>query len=88
MLQLQINGLSEIAMLILCFLDFRLLTPETTLLLLRPWRMDMWRFVVIIIIIIFIIYLYFFMVPASTICSNFYHTFFCRCDSFNTHQVK
>ena len=52
MLQLQINGLSEIAMLILCFLDFRLLTPETTLLLLRPWRMDMWRFVIIIIIII------------------------------------
>ena len=49
MLQLQINGLSEIAMLILCFLDFRLLTPETTLLLLRPWRMDMWRFVIIII---------------------------------------
>ena len=30
----------------------------------------------------------FFMVPASTICSNFYHTFFCLCDSFNTHQVK
>ena len=55
MLQLQINGLSEIATLILCFLDFRLLTPETTLLLLRPWRMDMWRFVIIIIIIIIII---------------------------------
>ena len=86
MLQLQINGLSEIAMLILCFLDFRLLTPETTLLLLRPWRMDMWRFVIIIIIIIIIIS--FLWCQRAQFIQISITVFFRRCDSFNTHQVK
>ena len=81
MLQLQINGLSEIAMLILCFLDFRLLTPETTLLLLRPWRMDMWRFVIIIIIS-------FLWCQRAQFIQISITVFFRRCDSFNTHQVK